>query len=222
MTWGIEKSDAGKAMSYEVTAKADEQAIFRALCEVVGERGTVLLCHDREADFRILLRDAPEIPETENRFTKRRLADAYQEAARNGYVIPGTEEEGPGNEGYRAVAIDCGIVWFACKRYSKQPHQKVDAKYHLMYVLEVDDREISSHETITQAKEAAKILMDDPSFEAETVTVRRKPVSDGGNDVAALYEAKTRTAKTRPTHVPRGTKIEAMHRWLVYGRWPTG
>lgn len=126
-----------------------------------------------------------------------------------------------------AVAIDCGTELWEVRSYEKVPRTKATAKFHLRYVvvadIEGDEVVIGDYDKVTDAKEMAAHVMADPDefglAEAPgEVRVSRRPVSDGGSDVAAAYRMRRRTAKRRPAKVPAGATVTALRHWVVYGR----
>lgn len=170
---------------------------------------------------------------------KRNLSKAYRLASSVGYGVPSqgdagatwnvTETDGTGDDAMRpfCVAIDCGIPSWDVITYRKVPRTKATARFHLRYVVEADGEPIGDFEKVSEAKELARMAMDDPAgvglvAHPEDVAIRRKPVSDGGSDLATMYQRKVRMSKTRPMKTPVGASVVAKHHWFVYGSVPNG
>lgn len=161
----------------------------------------------------------------------RRTREAYRLASAVRYQAPvandvsGTDWElsqsAPTSPRF-AVAIDCGIPQWEVASYRKVPHTKATARFHLRYVVEADGVAVGDFEKVTEAKELAHGLFADPSVAGldappAEVSIRRRPVSDGGSDLATAYVRHVRTSKVRPTKTPQDATVTAVHRWLVYG-----
>lgn len=220
----VDAADAKEAIAVATAGMGEEDATL------IQEGPTVVLT----------MLEAPEPGQTDN--VKGNTSDAYLFASITRYDIPSDDyvnKDGewsmeasgdleaaadPLGEVPFCVAIDCGIPTWEVTTYKRVPKTKATAKFHLRYVVEADGRDVADFDKVSEAKAFAKDIIADPScahlhVAPEVISIRRKPVSDGGDDLAIGYRKHVRTTKTRPAKVTDGATVKATHHWLVYGSY---
>jgi hypothetical protein len=210
--------------------ETDGHDAAEAVAKVLEDLG--IAC-DNGPDAVLMMRKTPEPGEVDN--TRRNTVKALRFAADLKYEMPShADAEGtwdlfggatmtePSSGIPFCVAIDCGIPEWEVTTYRRLPHTKATSRFHLRYVVEADGTDIADFEKISEAKAFAKQVMTTPStggldaFPTE-ISINRKPVSNGGNDLAVGYRRQVRKTKTCPSKVQKGAQVAAIHHWLVYG-----
>lgn len=219
---------------YEVDAIDENEAIKTVTEKVDTDEAYVI-----NASSKVVMRMASLPKPGHADSLKRNLSKVYRLASSLHYGKPTrsdagdtwemTEDASTGTDATAeapfCVAIDCGIPSWDVIAYRKVSKTKATARYHLRYVVEADNEAIADFDKVSEAKAFAKQVMVDPASAGmqaypDSVAIRRMPVSDGGSNVAGMYQKKVRTSKTRPTKTPEGATVVARHHWLVYGQVP--
>lgn len=123
---------------------------------------------------------------------------------------------------WEARAIDCGVVNYRIDRLVKVPHTKADAIFQTVFSVMVTDergREESKGDYKTQAeanKAIDSVLACYPHALSIEVVKRAKKVK-GSSAVATRYERQSRTTKTKPKTLPKGTTLTEVHHYVYYG-----